>query len=91
MNGLLRNVDDLRILAEETCEKINVLEVSETNLHDIRKTVKVAIDFYTCTRKDLDAGLGWGVGCFARSDFIFQLRKDLEMTELETMWADLLV
>lgn len=86
--SLLPKISELRLIGART--KAAVLCITETWLDNSVTNTEVKIDGYSLLRKDRSR-TGGGVCAYIRGDLAFTQRTDLQQTELEAIWFDILL
>ena len=71
--------------------KISIIAITETWLNSSINDEEVCIDGYCILRRDRAFGQGGGVCLYIRSDIAFNLREDLILENIESLWIDVLL
>ena len=69
INEIMKKNSNLKLLLQETKQKVDILGVTDTHLHKNIMDEEIEIEGYTFVRKDQKSGLGGGDGCFIRNDY----------------------
>lgn len=91
VNGLLKSLDKIKAILSGLNKNIQFLGLSETHNNGSVSDLELSIDGYTFERKDRIRGSHGGVLCYIRSDIIYVRRSDLENTDIEAIWIEILV
>ena len=75
INGILKNVDRIKILLNGTKQNIHILGISQTHTNNTITNAELSIDGYTIESKDRQNGVFGGVLCYIRSDVNY-IRRD---------------
>ena len=86
--SLLYKIDELRIISSKT--NAAVIGISETWLDDSIFDSELLLPNYTIQRHDRNRN-GGGVCVYIRNDISFNRRTDLENTDLEVLFVELLL
>ena len=88
IRSLLPKIDQLRDLVLKA--RPTVLGLTETWCDDSITVEEISIPEYICVRKDRNRE-GGGVCMYIRADVAFNIRSDLDQSDKEAIWVDLLL
>ena len=87
VNGLLKNIDELKLLVDE--EDLNILAINETELDNEASNEITSLDNFDLRRKNRNRH-GGGVAIYIRDDLKYLQRYDLPKHTLELTCIDIL-
>ena len=85
INGLLRHLDEIRILVDE--KQSHILLLNETKTDDSIDDYDIEIEDYIINRRDRNS-FGGGVAIYVHKNIQFTLRDDLKIPDLETVTVE---
>lgn len=88
VRSLIPKLDELKFIAQKS--NAAVIGITETFLDDTINDSEIEIPNYVVERKDRNRD-GGGVCVYIRSDIAYNARADLQTTELESIWVDVLL
>ena len=91
VNGLLRKLESIQLMFQETNKSIHVYGLSETHLTKDIGHEEITVNGYSFIRKDRTNGNGGGVGCYIGDDIKWKRRLDLEKNSIEAIWIEILI
>ena len=86
VNGLLKNINELKLLVDE--EDLNILAINETKLDNETSNEIISIDNFDLRRKDRNRH-GGGVTIYIRDDIKYLQRYDLPNHTLELICIEI--
>ena len=85
INGLLKHLDEIRILVDE--KQPHILLLNETKTDDSIDDYDIEIENYIINRRDRNS-FGGGIAIYVHKNIQFTLRDDLKIPDLETVTVE---